>query len=122
MTRLCVHPLPIFKLSHYLLFAPEELATATLAAPFSFTKGASVLKVSGHAKSPTDRGLGMSFFRDTEPVLFDALTDPEQRRPLVDPSVEARLTAQMWSLMKANDAPPGAYTRLGLESPRSRAA
>ena len=64
----------------------------------------------------------MSFFPDTETALFDTLTDPEQRRPLVYPSVEARLTVQMRSLMEANDAPPEAYTRLGLESSRSRAA
>ena len=99
------------------LFSPDELATATLAPPFPFTKGAPVLKISGHAKSPMYRGQGMKFFQDTETVLFDTMSDPEQRHPLDDPAVEARLTEQMRSLMRANDAPPEAYTRLGLEPP-----
>ena len=98
-------------------FTPEELATATLAAPFRFTKGAPVLKVSGHSKSPMYRGLGMSFFQDTDTVLFDTVNDPEQRHPLDDPAIEARLTRQMLALMHANDSPPEAYTRLGLEPP-----
>jgi len=97
------------------LFSPAELATATLAPPFPFTKGAPVLKISGHAKSPMYRGQGMRFFQDTETVLFDTLEDPDQRHPVDDPAIEARLVAQMRSLMHTNDAPPEAYTRLGLE-------
>ena len=58
-------------------FTPQELATATLAPAFGFTKGAPVLKVSGYAKSPMYRGMGMSFFQDTETVLFDTLEDPD---------------------------------------------
>lgn len=99
------------------LFTPEELATATLAPPFRFTKGVPVLKVSGHAKSPMYRGQGMKFFEDTETVLYDTLEDPEQRRPVDDPAIEARLAATMRSLMHANDAPPEAFTRLGLAAP-----
>ena len=100
-------------------FTPEELATATLAAPFSFTKGAPVLKVSGNAKSPMYRGQGMRFFQDTETVLYDTLRDPEQRHPVDEPAVVARLTERMLALMRANDAPPEAYVRLGLAPPGS---
>ena len=100
-------------------FTPEELATATLAAPFSFTKGAPVLKVSGNAKSPMYRGQGMRFFQDTETVLYDTLRDPEQRHPVDEPAVVARLTERMLALMRANDAPPEAYVRLGLALPGS---
>ena len=99
------------------MFSPDELATATLAPPFPFTKGAPLLKISGHAKSPMYRGQGMRFFQDTETVLFDTREDPEQRHAVVDPDVEARLAAAMCSLMHANDAPPEAYTRLGLDPP-----
>lgn len=81
MTRLCVHPWAILKPSHNPLFTPEELATAALSAPFGFSKGAAMLKVSGRAKSPMYDGQGRCFFQDTETVLFDTVTDPEQRCP-----------------------------------------
>ena len=103
-------------------FTPEELATATLSSPFSFTKGAPVLKVSGNAKSPMYRGQGMSFFQDTETVLYDTLNDPEQRHPVDEPAVAAHLTERMLALMQANDAPPEAYLRLGLGPPPPRTA
>ena len=40
-------------------------------------------KVPGHAKSLMYDGQGMCFFQDTETgtVLFDTVTDPEQRCP-----------------------------------------
>ena len=103
-------------------FTPEELRTATLSTPFDFTKGAPVLKISGHAKSPMYRNRGMGFFQDTETVLFDTQADPEQMRPVDDPPVEARLVEAMLALMRANDAPPEAYTRLGLAPPTAEAA
>lgn len=81
MTRLCVHPLAILEPSHYPLLTSEELATATLSAPFGFSKGAAMLKVSGHAKSRIYDEQGMRFFQDTVTVPFDTVADPEQRRP-----------------------------------------
>lgn len=96
-------------------FTTDELRTATLSPPFDFTKGVPVLKVSGHAKSPMYRNQGMSYFQDTETILFDTKKDPEQRLPISSPEIEARLVGQMLALMRANDAPPEAYTRLGLE-------
>ena len=66
------------------------------------------------------RQQGMSFFQDTDSVLFDTKADPEQLHPLDDKEVETRLVAQMLALMRANDAPPEAYSRLGLEPPTVR--
>ena len=91
-----------------------DLETAQLAPPFDFTKRAPVLKVPGNPKLPMYRGLGMDFFQDTDTVLFDTRADPQQLDPLTDPAVEQRLVAQMRTLMRRNDAPPEAYTRLGL--------
>ena len=76
-----------------------------------------VLKVPGHAKLPMYRNHGTSFFQDAETVLFDTKSDPEQHSPISLPETEARLVEQMLALMRANDAPPEAYVRLGLEAP-----
>ena len=96
-------------------FTHDELKTASLAPPFNFTKGLPVLKISGNAKSPMYRKMGMRFFQDTETVLFDTKMDPEQLNPLNNDQVESKLLAQMIDLMQVNDAPLEAFVRLGLE-------
>ena len=98
-------------------FTTDELQTATLSPPFDFTKRVPVLKVLGHAKLPMYRNHGMSFFQDVETVLFDTKNDPAQHSPISSPETEARLVEQMLALMRANDAPPEAYVRLGLGAP-----
>ena len=100
-------------------FSVDELETATLSPPFDFTKRVPLLKVPGHTKLPMYRDHGMSFFQDTETVIFDTQNDPEQQAPVSSPAVEARLVEQMLALMLANDAPPEAYVRLGLGAPAS---
>ena len=47
-------------------------------------------------------------------MLFDLHTDPAQRQPFRDDAIEARLLGLMAGLMRANEAPPEAFTRLGL--------
>ena len=96
-------------------FSNDELKTATLAPPFNFTKGLPVLKISGNAKSPMYRKMGMNFFQDTDNVLFDTRIDPEQLQPINNEKIELELINQMVELMEANDAPLEAFTRLGLE-------
>ncbi len=98
-------------------FSVDDLRAAELSRPFAFTKEVPLLKVAGHAKPPMFRGLGMDFFQDTETVLFDTATDPQQLQPIDNPAVEARLLSQMHALMHDNDAPPEAYVRLGLDLP-----
>jgi arylsulfatase A-like enzyme len=99
-------------------FSVAELQTATLAAPFSFTKGLQTLKVEAgiwDAREP------YSFSGITTPasmrvdLLFDIAADPSQGNPLTDRSVENRLTTLMTGLMEANDAPVEQFERMGLE-------
>ncbi|MFD7618683.1 sulfatase [Streptomyces sp. NPDC059802] len=86
-------------------FSPSELAGATLAEPFTFTKGV-----------PTLRTRGRTFFNPYQhgTLLFDLAGDPEQRTPIVDDAVEQRMATLMVELMRATDAPLSQYERLGL--------
>ncbi|GFJ87263.1 hypothetical protein [Phytohabitans rumicis] len=47
-------------------------------------------------------------------LLYDLLDDPGQERPLADDEVELRMIGLLVELMRANDAPPSQYERLGL--------
>jgi arylsulfatase A-like enzyme len=87
-------------------FSPEELATAQLVPPFSFSKGCPLLKVPAEPFMQQAYSLGN--------LLFDTQADPEQKKPLNDREIEARMIALMRRLMKENDAPEDQYMRLGL--------
>jgi hypothetical protein len=87
------------------LFSPQELASAELAPPFSFTKGAPVLKIPAWA-------MGTPWSYGT--LLYDLETDPGQERPLNDPELELRMASMLVGLMRGSDAPPEQYERLGL--------
>lgn len=86
-------------------FHPNELLELELAEPFNFTKGARVLQI------PV-RSYG--HLHEFGTLLFDLEQDPEQRVPLQDPVVEARMIRLLKQLMAENDAPPEQYVRLGL--------
>lgn len=88
-------------------FTAEELRTAELAGPFAFTQGCRVLRLRTHLWDWVN-----AYPRGT--MLFDLEQDPEQRRPLHDPEVERRMLAHLLRLMRAADAPPEQYERLGL--------
>jgi len=86
-------------------FSVEELKTAALVEPFSFTKGLSVLRTKAQP------------WIEVYPfgtLLFDLETDPGQEHPLDNPEVEAMMIEHMIRLMVANDAPPEQFERLGL--------
>ena len=86
-------------------FGLEELRTATLARPFSFTKGLRVLRTEARP------------WIEAHPfgtLLFDLATDPAQEHPLDDPDLEGRMIDLLIRLMVANDAPPEQFERLGL--------
>ncbi|MCP3884606.1 MAG: sulfatase, partial [Propionibacteriaceae bacterium] len=90
------------------IFSVEELQQATLAPPFSFTKGMPLLKIPA------------GFWRTKYPfetMLFDLEADPEQKTPIDAPDVEARMIEHMVTLMKWNDSPDEQYERLGLTAP-----
>jgi len=86
-------------------FTPQELANLELAEPFGFTKGVRTLRMNGRTLiSPYRHGT----------LLFDLQADPEQLNPLVDDEVEMRMATLLVGLMRANEAPPTQYERLGL--------
>jgi hypothetical protein len=51
--------------------------------------------------------------------LYDLETDPGQEKPLADADAEERMLRLMTDLMRANQAPPEAFTRLDLPVPAS---
>ena len=80
----------------------EALSKATLAKPFTFTKGLPTLRHGGPAKS------------QRQTMLWDLEADPSQSAPLQDAAVEARMLDLLRQHMQACDAPPEQYARLGL--------
>ena len=88
-------------------FSVEEMRTATMARPFSFTKECPVMKVDASAGSWMDaHGFGT--------LLFDIDKDPKQENPLEDSEIEERMVHLLVDQMQANDAPPEQFERLGL--------
>ncbi len=86
-------------------FHPQVLEQASLAEPFSFTKGMPVLAVPGEAfGSPWVFGS----------LLFDLHTDPDQETPLRDPELERRMATLLRDLLVSSDAPASQFARLGL--------
>ncbi|MCP9949948.1 sulfatase [Actinomadura madurae] len=86
-------------------FRPEELRGAELAGPLPFTKGVPVLKTAGHAMSnPYAFGT----------LLFDLAEDPDQEHPLADDELELHMAGLLTEQLRASDAPPEQYRRLGL--------
>jgi arylsulfatase A-like enzyme len=97
-------------------FSTEELASASLAEPFPFTKGTPLLKVPVIERSPMNTSYGPGVMIESETRLYDLEIDPGQERPLQDPETEARLTRLMVELMAENDAPPEAFARIKVEA------
>lgn len=87
--------------------AVESFRDAEMAPPFSFTKGARVIKL-------RDRGA-----RGVSPIpydlLFDIKADPHQTKNIMDYGLRSELCRRMAAAMRENDAPPEAYERYGLE-------
>lgn len=96
-------------------FAIGELIGATLANPFSFTKGVPVLKLrprTDEAGEPLEvQGM---HYEDTTTRLYDLQTDPGQAHPIHAPDIEARLTRELVRLMRAADAPEELFARFSL--------
>ncbi|WP_354586896.1 sulfatase [Puniceicoccus vermicola] len=86
--------------------AKPNLETATLAKPFSFTKGMNTLKI-----GQTNIEQGDSFGR--KGYLYDVQEDPTQSTPLDDPEVVERLSQLMAKLMRECDAPAEQLARVG---------
>ena len=95
-------------------FTPQELAGATLAPPFSFTKGVPTLRIPLIAASPMNSDYGPAMILEDTTRLYDLAIDPGQEHPIQDPDREALMVALMRELMIANDTPPEQLDRLGL--------
>lgn len=87
-------------------FFEDELRSAALAPPFSFTKGMPLLKTSASSWS--------GWPVPSEDLLFDLQEDPNQQQPLHDETIYARMCAQMKRLMQEQDAPSEYFARMGL--------
>ena len=88
-------------------FGVEEMRNLkTLSEPFSFTKGCHLMKI------PARQGWVSAF--EFGNLLFDVVGDPQQQTPVQDADVETRMIQHLLDLMKANDAPPEQFERLGL--------
>ncbi|WP_374426160.1 sulfatase [Paracoccus sp. (in: a-proteobacteria)] len=96
-------------------FTPDELRAATLAPPFDWMKDVPVLKVPVIHRSPMYNNYGPGCLLESDTRLYDLARDPGQETPLHDPMREAAMIAKMIRQMRANDAPPEAYRRLGLD-------
>jgi arylsulfatase A-like enzyme len=81
--------------------APEAMSNATLAPPFSFTKGCPVLRL------PVGT-------QPKETMLFDLQTDPRQSTSMQDEAIERQMIAHLERLMTQCDAPQEQWVQLGL--------
>jgi arylsulfatase A-like enzyme len=104
---------PLFEYTHMPmhmreLFRPEEMATMTIAPPFSFTKGSPVMKIPAKVSSVPDSP------ERTSTCLYDLEKDPDEKSPVYDRRIEKRMIEYMVELMKENDAPDEQFIRLGL--------
>jgi len=88
------------------MFSVNELKTAQLAEPFSFTKELRTVRT----KASTGRDV-----HQFGTLLFDLQNDPKQEHPIQDARVEKMMIDHMIRLMKWNDAPAEQFERLGLK-------
>ncbi len=95
-------------------FTPEELAQATLAKPFNWTKDVPLLKVPVIDRSPMFKNYGPGAMLEKDTRLYDLALDPGQSSPIHDEKIEEQLINLMRRLMIQNDAPSEAFKRLGL--------
>jgi arylsulfatase A-like enzyme len=86
-------------------FSIDELKTAELTEPFSFTKGVRPLKIEAR---PWIKAHSFGT------LLFDLQTDPGQQNPTTDLEIETMMIQHLIRLMQANDAPSEQFERLGL--------
>ncbi len=86
----------------------DRLRHATMAPPFTFTKGCPLMKLPGQGKWAT---------HEYGTLLYDLDRDPAQQQPIEDAAIEQKMLTHLVDLMSANDCPPEQYTRLGLPQP-----
>ena len=80
----------------------EQLCSAELTAPFSFTKQMPLLKLKNQ-KVPSQAHYSTA--------LYCVAQDPEQHNPVVDTAQASRMERLMKELMAQNDCPPEVFLR-----------
>ena len=88
------------------MFSMEELSRADLAGPFSFTKGAPVLKVPSRPVNGNSNAFGS--------MLFDLEKDNAKSILEQSPKIVAEMKKQIGNYMRQNDAPEEYYERMGI--------
>ena len=96
-------------------FPISDLVGATLSNPFSFSKGAPLLKLKSQSnvKGEAVECQNMNF-EDTVTRLYNLKTDPRQEKPIAEPEIEEYLIDEMIRHMCEADAPEELYTRFDL--------
>ena len=87
-------------------FVPAELESWEPAEPLPFTKGLRTMRMpaAGHWMNPWVHGT----------LLYDLAADPRQEHPLADDECELTLAGRLVTAMRAAQAPPSQFARLGL--------
>jgi arylsulfatase A-like enzyme len=99
-------------------FEPIELVGATLFGPFDFTKGCQVLRLPVVREAKANM-VSRYPLLDAETALYDLERDPGQLVSDRIARVEERMIGLLIREMQAHDAPPEAFSRLGL-NPREQ--
>lgn len=90
-------------------FTLNELKTAKLNKPFSFTKGVPVLKIQNDEAGPAigneTGGKDDMKFEDTNTAIYNIEEDPGQLKNIVNSSEKDKLLEEMKRKMIENDAP-----------------
>lgn len=103
------------------LFSVDEMSSATMADPFSFTKGTPVMRMT---VSPTVGETGMACVANWESgsSLYDLRTDASQENPIDEPSIRTRLTTAIVDELTRHDAPTETYPHYGLSTLHTHSA
>ena len=97
------------------MFSIEELQTAELSSPFSFTKGCQLIKTEGSYDFAFGRRVAKgTHIPASETRLYDLVNDPNQVTPIDNPHLEHYFKAQIVQHLKDNDAPAEQYIRMGM--------
>jgi arylsulfatase A-like enzyme len=96
------------------LFSDDEMRSAEMAAPFDFTKGSPLMRIT---LDPDIGETGIDCVKNWHEgsCLFDLETDPEQLSPLNDQATIDRLIAAIIKHLKEHNAPEEIYAHYGLE-------
>ena len=87
------------------LFTLDELRSAEMAPPFSFTKDVPVMRMQANPEKNT---------HEYGNLLFHIEKDPGQEHPLDAPETERTMIEHLTRLLKESDAPRDQFERLGL--------